>query len=150
MDTLLPIMIDPLDDKIEATENAFAALDRLYDLNGECMRRLAMEEPQITADQLQELCDDMNFEQLIIDAWLEEHKNVCNVCDEKLQSIIMHPDVYRVVENYNNQTPIQRFFQNLKWGFDYFSNNFRNWKGHMKGEDWDFWEILSGEETGYE
>jgi len=37
-------MTNPLDDKIEAKENAFAALDRLYDENGEALRRLATED----------------------------------------------------------------------------------------------------------
>lgn len=64
--------------------------------------------------------------------------------------IIIHPGVYKVIEDYNNHTPIQRFLWNLKWGFDVCHNNFRNWQGHMKGEDWDFWEILSGEWSGYE
>lgn len=97
-------MIDPTKKK------AFAALDRLYDENSECLRRLATEE------------------------W----KNGSH--------IIIHPEVYKVIEDYNNHTPIQRFFWNLKWGFKDCLNNFRNWKGHMNGEDWDFWEILSGEE----
>lgn len=65
-------------------------------------------------------------------------------------NIIIHPEVYKVIEDYNNHTPIQRFFWNLKWGFKDCRDNFRNWQGHMKGEDWDFWEILSGEWSAYE
>ena len=63
---------------------------------------------------------------------------------------IIHTEVYEFLENYKNHTPIQRFLWNLKWGFKDCLNNYRNWKGHMNGEDWDFWGILSGEETGYE
>ena len=105
------------------------------------------EEPPITADQLQELYGDANFQQLIRDEFLKEYKNAY---EEKLASIIMHPDVYRVVEYYKNQNALQRFFWNLKWGFIDFCINFENWKGHMRGEEWDFWEILNGEWSDYE
>jgi len=64
--------------------------------------------------------------------------------------IIIHPDVYKVVEDYKNQNAIQRFLWEIKWGFKDCLENFRNWKGHMQGEDWDFWEILNGEWSGYE
>lgn len=57
---------------------------------------------------------------------------------------IIHTEVYEFLENYKNHTPIQRFHWNLKMGFKDCLNNLRNWQGHMKGEDWDFWEILSG------
>lgn len=105
------------------------------------------EEPPITAEELQELYGDANLEQLIIDEILEAYKNAY---EEKLTSIIMHPEVYRVVEYYKNQNALQRFFWNLKWGFIDFHINFKNWKGHMRGEDWDFWEILNGEWSDYE
>jgi hypothetical protein len=254
-------MTDPLDDKIESKGNAFAALDRLYDENEECLHRLAMEEPQITAEQLQELCGDVNLEQLIRDkivnegkekldkdfekilydnlwdlyvtadpfdklieeirekyrlSWeksLEEFEKFCKFQDDdfkfaieygrfppritiekivveakprklraeysleflpdiasynvdsfkellfKMQEeensknynyIIMHPDAYKSLMDYNNQNATQRFLQKIKWGFDDCRDNFRNWSGHMRGEEWDFWEILNGEATGYE
>jgi hypothetical protein len=153
----------PLDDNIEAKENAFDTLDRLYDENGECMRRLAMEEPQIAAEQLQELCGDVNLEQLIRDKIVNEGKekldkdfekilrdNLWDLYDDSANSIIIHPDIAKLIEDYNNQNAAQKFLQKIKWGFDDCRDNFRNWSGHMRGEEWDFWEILSGEETGYE
>ena len=160
-------MTDPLDDNIEAKENAFAALDRLYDENGECMRRLAMEEPLIIAEQLQELYGDVNLEQLIWDSIVNESKelskekldkdfekilydNLWDLYDDSANFIIIHPDIAKLIEDYNNQNAAQRLLQKIKWGFDDCSDNFRNWRGHMRGEEWDFWEILSGEETGYE
>jgi hypothetical protein len=160
-------MTNPLDDKIEAKENAFAALDRLYDENVECLRRLAMgdniEEPPITAEQLQELYGDVNLEQLIWDSIVNEGKekldrdfekilydNLWDLYDDSLNSIIMHPDIAKLIEDYNNQNATQKFLQKIKWGFDDCRDNFRNWRGHVKGEEWDFWEILSGEESGYE
>lgn len=96
-----------------AEEKAFAALDRLYDENSECLRRLATEE------------------------W----KNGSH--------IIIHPEVYKVIENYNKQNRIQRFFQKIKWGLVECRGNFRCWQGHMKGEDWNFWDCLNMME-GYE
>jgi hypothetical protein len=230
-------MTDPLDDKIEAKGNAFAALDRLYDENGECMHRLAMEEPQITAEQLQELCGDVNLEQLIWDStvnegkekldkdfekilydnlwdlyvtddpfdklieeirekyrlsWeksIEKFEKFCKFQDDDfkyaikygyffpritfektvvkaksrmlrveyslevrddLKFIILHPDIAKLIEDYNNQNAAQKFLQKIKWGFDDCRDNFRNWKGHMKGEEWDFWEILNGEWSSYD
>lgn len=77
---------------------------------------------------------DVDLEQLIYDDLLKEIREDLN---ERL---------YKVIENYNKQNKVQRFFQKIKWGFDVCHNNFRNWQGHMKGEGWDFWEILSGEE----
>ena len=99
------------------------------------------------AEELQELYKDVNLEQLIIDKIIEEYKNAY---EEQLTSIIMHPEVYRVVEYYKNQNALQIFFWEIKWGFIDCSINFKNWKGHMRGEDWDFWEILNGEWSSYE
>jgi len=156
-------MTDPLDDKIEAKENAFAALDRLYDENRECLHRLAMEEPPNTAEQLQELYGDVDLQQLIWDGIVNEGKekldkdfekilydNLWDLYDDSANSIIMHPDIAKLIEDYNNQNAAQKFLQKIKWGFDDCRDNVRNWRGHMKGEEWDFWEILSGEESGYE
>jgi hypothetical protein len=140
-------MTNPLDDKIEAKENAFAALDRLYDENGECLHRLAMEEPPITAEQLQELYDDEGLEQLIRDEFLKAYKNAY---EEELTSIIIHPDIAKLIEDYNNKNALQKSLQKINWGFKDCRDNFRNWRGHMRGEEWDFWEILSGEAAGYE
>jgi hypothetical protein len=64
--------------------------------------------------------------------------------------IIIHPEVYKVIEDYKNYTPIQRFLWNIKWGFKDCRDNYRNWRGHLRGEEWDFWEILSGEWSCYE
>jgi hypothetical protein len=149
-------MTDPLDDNIEAKENAFAALDRLYDENGECLHRLAMEE------QLQELYGDVNLKQLIWDSIVNGGKekldkdfekilydNLWDLYDESANAVIIHPDIAKLIEDYNNQNAAQKFLQKIKWGFDDCRDNFRNWRGHMKDEEWDFWEILSGEETGY-
>lgn len=156
-------MTDPLDDKIEAKENAFAALDRLYDENEECLHRLAMEEPPIKTKELLELYGNENLEQLIRDKIVNEIKeyldedfskilrdNLWDLYDDSANAIIFHPGVYKVIEDYNNQNAFQKFLQNIKWGFDDCSDNFRNWKGHMRGEEWDFWEILSGEWSAYE
>ena len=99
-------------------------------------------------EELQEFYGDANLEQLIIDEILKEYKNAY---EEKLTSIIMHPDVYRVVEYYKNQNALQRFFWKIKWGFIDCRINFENWKGHMTTEyDWCFWEILNGEWSDYE
>ncbi len=86
---------------------------------------------------------DVNLEKLIFDDLVRQIREDEN---ERLSYIIMH----KVIEDYNNHTPIQRFFWNIKWGFKDCRDNFRNWKGHMNGEDWDFWEILSGEWSAYE
>lgn len=64
--------------------------------------------------------------------------------------IIIHPEVYKVIEDYNNKNALQKSLQKINWGFKDCLNNFRNWKGHMKGEEWDFWEILNGEWSDYE
>jgi hypothetical protein len=81
-------MTDSLDDNIEAKENAFAALDRLYDENGDCMRRLAMEdnveESPISEEQLQELYDDVNLEQFIWDSIVNEGKEKLDKDFEKI------------------------------------------------------------------
>ena len=90
---------------------------------------------------------DVDLEQLMFDDLVRQIREDHN---ERLTHIIIHPDIYEFLDNYKNHTPIQRFLWNLKWGFKDCLNNYRNWKGHMNGEDWDFWGILSGEETGYE
>ena len=85
----------------------------------------------------------------VVDTFIE----LLHKYDEPIKSesqILMHPDVYKVIEDYKNQNPLQRFVWNLKWGFKDCAENFRNWQGHMIGEDWDFWEILSGEWSSYE
>lgn len=118
------------------------------------------DEPPITA---KELYGDVNFEQLIRDKIVNEIKedldenfskilrdNLWDLYDDSANAIIVNPDVYKVIEDYNNQNAFQKFLQNIKWGFDDCSDNFRNWKGHMRGEEWDFWEILNGEWSGYE
>lgn len=69
---------------------------------------------------------------------------------ELRSTILMHPELYELIENYKNQNPLQRFAWNIKWGFKDCIDNFRNWQGHMRGEDWDFWEILSGEWSAYD
>ena len=69
---------------------------------------------------------------------------------DDLNYILMHPELYKVIEDYKNQNPLHRFVWNIKWGFKYCAENFRNWQGHMKGEDWEFWEILSGEWSAYD
>jgi hypothetical protein len=69
---------------------------------------------------------------------------------KELSYIIMHPEIYKLIEDYKNQNPLQRFAWNIKWGFKDCLGNFRNWKGHMRGEEWDFWEILNGEMCDYE
>jgi len=84
-----------------------------------------------------------SFKELLFKMQEEENSKNYN-------SIIMHPDIAKLIEDYKNQNAAQKFLQKIKWGFDDCRDNFRNWKGHMRGEDWDFWEILSGEETGYE
>lgn len=93
---------------------------------------------KVVCDETNNTPEDIEEGRLNVDVYLS------------LDKIIIHPEVYKVIENYKNQTPIQRFFQNLKWGFEDCRDNFKNWQGHMKGENWDFWEILCGEETGYE
>jgi hypothetical protein len=70
---------------------------------------------------------------------------------KELSYIMMHPQVYKIIEDYKNQNTIQRFLWELKWGFIECLDNFRNWQGYMKGEDYcDFWEILNGEWSSYE
>ena len=121
------------------------------------------EEPPITAEQLQELYGDVDLQQLIWDGIVNEGKekldkdfekilydNLWDLYDDSANSIIMHPDIAKLIEDYNNQNAAQKFLQKIKWGFDDCRDNVRNWRGHMKGEEWDFWEILSGEESGYE
>jgi hypothetical protein len=57
---------------------------------------------------------------------------------------LYHPDVYKMIQDYENKDIIQRFFQKIKWGFGDLFTNFRVWKGHMSTEDdWDFWETLN-------
>jgi len=68
-----------------------------------------------------------------------------NVVKELSSAILMHPELYEILDNYKNQNQLQRFAWNIKWGFKDCLDNFRNWQGHMRGEEWDFWEILSGE-----
>jgi len=64
--------------------------------------------------------------------------------DDKLSYIVIHPDVYKMIRDYENKDIIQRFFQKIKWGFGDLFTNFRVWKGHMTTEDdWDFWETLN-------
>jgi hypothetical protein len=121
------------------------------------------EEPPIAADQFQELCGDVNLQQLIWDGIANECKekldrdfekilydNLWDLYDDSANSIIMHPEIYNVIQDYNKQNAAQKFLQKIKWGFDDCRDNFRNWRGHMRGEEWDFWVILSSEETGYE
>lgn len=91
--------------------------------------------------------ENINLEELIKRELVEELKKQD---EEYLTHILIHPDAYKVIQDYNNQNIIQRFLQDIKWGFDDCIDNFRNWKGHMKGEDWDFWEILNGDMSGYE
>lgn len=93
---------------------------------------------KVVCDETNNTPKDIEEGRMNVDVYIYEHKT--------LDNIIIHPEVYKVIENYKNQTPIQRFFWNLKWGFKDCYDNFKNWQGHMKGEDWDFWEILSGEE----
>lgn len=69
---------------------------------------------------------------------------------DDLNYILMHPELYKLIEDYKNQNPLQRFVWNIKWGFRGCAENFRNWQEHMLDEDWDFWEILSGEWSSYE
>jgi hypothetical protein len=90
---------------------------------------------------------DVDLEQLMFDDLVRQIREEHN---ERLTHIIIHPGVYKVIEDYKNQNTLQGFLQNLKWGFDECYKNFRNWQGHMNGEDWDFWEILSGEESFYD
>lgn len=121
------------------------------------------DEPPITAKELQELYRDENFEQLIRDKIVNEIKedldedfskilryNLWDLYDDSANAIIVNPEVYKVIEDYNNQNAVQKFLQNIKWGFKDCRDNYRNWKSHMRGEDWDFWEILSGEWSVYE
>jgi hypothetical protein len=105
------------------------------------------EETPITAEELQVLYGDVDLQQLFIDEIVEEYKNAY---DGHLTSIIMHPDAYKTLMDFKNQNAIQRFFWEIKWGFIDCSINFKNWKGHMRGEEWDFWEILNGEWSDYE
>jgi len=125
------------------------------------------EETPITSEQLQELYGEVVLQQLIWDGIVNEGKEKCkekldkdfekilydnlwDLYDGSSNSIIMHPDIAKLIEDYNNQNAAQRLLQKIKWGFDDCRDNFRNWRGHMKGEDWDFWEILSGEWSCYE
>ena len=86
---------------------------------------------------------DVDLEKLMFDDLVSQIRENEN---ERLTHIIIHPDIYKTIEDYNNQNALQKFLQKIKWGFKDCHDNFRNWQGHMKGEDWDFWEILSGEE----
>jgi hypothetical protein len=90
---------------------------------------------------------DVDLEKLMFDDLVRQIREDHN---ERLSHIIIHPEVYKVIEDYNNQNALQKFLQKLKWGFKDCLNNFRNWQGHMRGEDWDFWEILNGEWSDYE
>ena len=121
------------------------------------------EESPIAADQFQELCDDVNLQHLIwvdsaneckenLDRDFEKilYDNLWDLYDDGANSIIMHPEIYNVIQDYNKQNAAEKFLQKIKWGFDDCRDNFRNWRGHMRGEEWDFWVILSSEETGYE
>jgi hypothetical protein len=125
-------MTNPLDDKIEAKENAFAALDRLYDENVECLRRLAMGEPPNTAEQLQELYGDVNLEQLIWDSIVDEGKekldrgfekilydNLWDLYDDSSNSIIIHPDIAKLIEDYNNQNITEEIILTHRAGMKY-------------------------------
>ena len=85
---------------------------------------------------------NIDLEQLIKDELI---KNIKQSVDEELTYILMHPDAYNALTDYKNQNALQRVLWNLKWGFKDCIDNFRNWKGHMRGEEWDFWEILNGE-----
>lgn len=104
---------------------------------------------EIIPDKFKVVCDETNNSpkdaeegRINVDIYLYPHKN--------LYEITIHPEVYEFLENYKKYTPIQRFLWNLKWGFKDCRDNFRNWQGHMKGEDWNFWDILSGEWSAYE
>jgi hypothetical protein len=90
---------------------------------------------------------DVDLEKLMFDDLVKQIREDDN---ERLSHIIIHPEVYRVVEYYKNQNALQRFFWEIKWGFIDCRINFENWKGHMRGEEWDFWEILNGEWSDYE
>ena len=85
------------------------------------------------------------FKELLSQIQKQEEENLRNN-----NYIIMHPDAYKVLTDYKNQNALQRVLWNIKWGFKDCIDNFRNWKGHMRGEDWDFWEILNGEWSAYE
>lgn len=97
---------------------------------------------KVVCDETNNSSKDIEEGRINVDIYLYQHKN--------LDDIITHLEVYKVIDDYNNHTAIERFFWNLKWGFRGCHDNFRNWQGHMKGEDWDFWEILSGEWSAYE
>jgi hypothetical protein len=97
--------------------------------------------------EIPEEFQSINLEQILKDEVLKEIKEFHN---EQFTSIIMHPDSYKSLMDYQNQNPIQRFLWEIEWGFKDCLDNFTNWKGHMRGEDWDFWEILSGEWSSYE
>ena len=90
---------------------------------------------------------NIDLEQLIKDELI---KNIKQSVDEQLTSVLMHPDAYKVIEDYKNQNLFQRFAWKIKWGFKDCLDNFRNWQGHMRGEEWDFWEILNGEWSSYD
>jgi hypothetical protein len=85
---------------------------------------------------------------------IEEFKKLLSQIKDQAEEnnyIIIHPGVYKVVEDYKNQNALQRFLWEIKWGFKDCLDNFRNWRGHMRGEEyWDFWEILNGEWSSYE
>jgi hypothetical protein len=124
---------------------------------------------QLTKDELIEQLKQIHQEQLtsiIINKKAEENNSdiqeypieylpgeICyskGAVKELRSTILMHPDAYKALQDYKNQTPLQRFAWNIKWGFKDCIDNFRNWQGHMRGEDWDFWEILSWEWSAYE
>lgn len=85
---------------------------------------------------------DVDLEKLMFDDLVRQIREDHN---ERLTHIIIHPDIYKVIDDYNKQNTIQRFFQKIKWGFIECRGNFRCWQGHMKGEDWDFWDYLNME-----
>ncbi len=91
----------------------------------------------IMTDPLDEF-KDVDLEQLIIDGLLNEIR-------EDLNERLSHTDIYKAIEDYNNKNALQKFLQKINLGFKDCLNNFRNWKGHMRGEELDFWENLNRE-----
>ena len=90
---------------------------------------------------------NIDLEKIIIDDLIKQLKQTHQ---EQLTYVLMHPDAYKALTDYKNQNALQRVLWNIKWGFKDCVENFRNWKGHMRGEEWDFWEILNGEWSAYE
>jgi hypothetical protein len=105
------------------------------------------EDTPITAEELQNKLQNIDLEQVIINDLIKQLKQTHQ---EQLTSVLMHPDAYKALTDFKNQNALQRFAWNIKWGFKDCLDNFINWKGHMKGEDWDFWEILNGEWGNWE